>query len=291
MLPGEHNKILLDLAFDMATWHAYAKLRMHTSHTIESLRSQTKELGTLLRRYANKVCPGYKTKALPGEAAAAYRRKAAKGKKVGKGKKAASGSKQTDTPTTEPNVHEDSGLKQFNLKTYKIHALGDYADHIEQFGPTDCFSTQQVWLSTSPLSSLLTIIHHQGELEHRRVKRYYKCTNKTRFERQIAKQERMERYYRKYINTLREKTGARKSLRSGSSVNTGDDTSPQQHYSVAKKDRDHVDLYNFAGKHAGDPALKVRNVADYLSLNTNNFPGLCCKTQGSSPRTGFQQTV
>jgi hypothetical protein len=66
----------------MATWHAYTKLRMHTTHTIKSLRSQTKELGSQLRRYANKVCPKYKTKPLPGEAAAAYRRKAAKGKKA-----------------------------------------------------------------------------------------------------------------------------------------------------------------------------------------------------------------
>lgn len=122
----------------MATWHAYAKLRMHTTHTIKSLRSQTKELGILLRRYTNKVCPKYKTKQLPGEAAATYRRKAKKGKK------APPASEQVDPLKTGPNVNESSGFKQFNLKTYKIHALGDYADHIEQFGPTDCFSTQPV---------------------------------------------------------------------------------------------------------------------------------------------------
>ena len=138
ILPEEHNKILLDLAFDMATWHAYAKLRSHTAHTIKSLRSQTKELGTLLRRYTNKVCPGYKTKQLPGEAASSYRRKAAKGKKAPLTPKQAGASKVTS------DSHEGPGFKQFNLKTYKIHALGDYADHIEKFGPTDCFSTQQV---------------------------------------------------------------------------------------------------------------------------------------------------
>jgi hypothetical protein len=66
----------------MATWHAYAKLRMHTTHTIKSLWSQTKELGRQLRRYTNKVCPEYKTKPLPGEAASAYRRQAATGKKA-----------------------------------------------------------------------------------------------------------------------------------------------------------------------------------------------------------------
>jgi hypothetical protein len=142
---GEDNRILLDLAFDMATWHAYAKLRMHTTYTIESLRSQTRELGRQLRRYSNKVCPNYKTKQLPGEAAAAYRRQA---KKKTKG---ASTSKPTNG--TKPDTGTAPEFKQFNLKTYKIHALGDYADHIERFGPTDCFSTQQV-------SSILLASNH-----------------------------------------------------------------------------------------------------------------------------------
>ena len=88
--------------------------------------------------YASKVCPEYKTKPLPGEAAAAYRRRAAKGKKP------PPAPKQADAPGTKSDASKGSGFKQFNLKTYKIHALGDYADHIEQFGPTDCFSTQQV---------------------------------------------------------------------------------------------------------------------------------------------------
>jgi len=79
------------------------------------------------------------------------------------------------------------------------------------------------------------------------------------FERQIAKQEHMERHYRKYITTLRKKTGARTSSRSSSSPAAAEDPSPQQHYSVAKRDRDHVDLYSLASKHMVDPALKVGN--------------------------------
>lgn len=145
LLPNtEHNKVLLDLAFDLATWHTYAKLCLHTTHTIASLRSQTKELGRLLRHYANKLCPQYATKLLPGEEAAAYRRKAASTKKVTKKatKKAAPTPQQPKAPSKAKSaIPKGSG---FNLMTYKIHALGDYADHIERFGPTDCFSTQQV---------------------------------------------------------------------------------------------------------------------------------------------------
>lgn len=141
ILPNaEHNKILLDLAFDLATWHAYAKLRLHTTHTIQSLRTQTKELGRLLRKYANNLCPQYLTKPLPGEAAADYRRKVARAKKT------TPTSQPPKAPNAKPSTYKHSG---FNLKTYKIHALGDYADHIEQFGPTDCFSTQQVCFSAA----------------------------------------------------------------------------------------------------------------------------------------------
>lgn len=144
LLPNaEHNKILLDLAFDMATWYAYAKLQMHTSHTIKSFRTQTKELGVQLRRYTNNVCPNYKTKPLPGEAAAAVRRKAARAKK------AASNVPQQSNPLAARPTASTKDSKPFNLETYKIHALGDYADHIERFGPTDCFTTQNV---SCPLS-------------------------------------------------------------------------------------------------------------------------------------------
>ena len=72
----------------------------------------------------------------------------------------------------------------------------------------------------------------------------------------------MEHYYRKYVDALRNKVGARMALRSALPSDAGDGESPRQHYSVAKKDRAHVDLYTFANKHVGDPALKVINVAN-----------------------------
>ena len=133
LLPEPHNSIMLDLAFDLATWHAYAKLRKHTEYSIRSLRLQTKELGRQLRHFANKTCSKYNTTRLPSEEAAYVRRRAAKAKKQ---------NKQTDGGGS---VGEDGpDVKRFNLATYKIHALGDYADQIEQFGPTDCFTTQHV---------------------------------------------------------------------------------------------------------------------------------------------------
>ena len=144
ILLGEHNEILLNLTFNMATWQAYSKLHMYISHTIKSLWSQTKELGCQLHCYANRVCSKYKTKPLPGEAAAACRQRVKK--------KTAADPQQPNASNVKSTTSKATNVKQFNLKTYKIHALGDYADHIELFGPTDCFSTQQVCFVASQFS-------------------------------------------------------------------------------------------------------------------------------------------
>ena len=143
LLPEEHNEVVLDLAFDIATWHAYAKLRKHTDHTLRSFRSQTKVLGRQLRRFLNKTCSSYNTKPLPNEEAARARRRAAA--KAQKG----------DT-TSQKKSKRNSATKQYNMATYKIHALGDYVDHIMRFGPTDCFTTQHVCRLSSPPSQSQT---------------------------------------------------------------------------------------------------------------------------------------
>ena len=114
LLPEPHNKIILALAFDMATWHAYAKLRKHTEYTIWSLRSQTKELGRQLHYFAAHTCSQYKMKRLPSEEVTRIRRRAGKAKK--KDKQAGSG---------EPAMEGEPDVKRFSLTTYKIHALGD----------------------------------------------------------------------------------------------------------------------------------------------------------------------
>lgn len=131
----------------------------------------------------------------------------------------------------------------------------------------------------------------KGELEHRRVKRIYKQTNKVRFVRQIAKHERRQQHYRKYINTLRSKTRGRKSFRTILSSNAVEATSPWQHYSVAKKDRDHVDFYEFANQDMGDPALEVGQFSTTALHCADNFLGFCHKIARPPPRTNPQTAV
>ncbi|KAF9472386.1 hypothetical protein BDN70DRAFT_900592 [Pholiota conissans] len=160
---SEHDKDISSLLFTLAEWHCLAKLRMHTETTIGLLEQCTTSLGTQLRRFERHICPCFDTRELPREEAARHRRQARKA--------AANGnpSEETASATKTPPKR-----KAFNLFTIKLHALGDYVKTIKTFGTTDSYSTQP------------------GELEHRRVKRFYARTNKNGAVRQMTRLERRE---------------------------------------------------------------------------------------------------
>jgi hypothetical protein len=119
----------LDLLFDLATWHAYAKLRLHTEDTLAFFDSATVVLGETVRKFSRTVCSHYHTTELPQEYAARGRREAALTLKQSQ---AAQG--------------RSAGVKRktLNLQTYKYHALGDYPNTIRRMGTTDNYSTQPV---------------------------------------------------------------------------------------------------------------------------------------------------
>jgi hypothetical protein len=71
------NKIILDLSFDLATWHAYAKLRLHTEDSLSFFDSVTVMLGETVCKFSRTVCSHYHTTELPHEHAARGRRQAA----------------------------------------------------------------------------------------------------------------------------------------------------------------------------------------------------------------------
>jgi hypothetical protein len=45
---------------------------------------------------------------------------------------------------SEPDAITARRTKTFNLDTYKYHSLGDYVEHIRQYGTTDSYSTEPV---------------------------------------------------------------------------------------------------------------------------------------------------
>jgi hypothetical protein len=139
LLPVPHNDAILDLVFVMGCWHAYAKLRLHTEHTLASFERLTADLGTLLRHFATVTCEAFRTMELPRECAARQRRTAA-----------------------DPMAKASRGgakAKTFNLRTYKIHALGDYPKTIRERGTTDNYNSQRVRDLTPNSSCLRPDLH------------------------------------------------------------------------------------------------------------------------------------
>jgi len=126
------------LLFELATWHGFAKLRLHTETTVVDLENSTKRLGDALRTFQDVVCGAYKTYELPQEEAARGRREAAAAKK----NSTLPNSTQSKTVTKKPSSGRRQ--RQFNLNTYKTHALGDYANAIRLFGTSDNFNSQTV---------------------------------------------------------------------------------------------------------------------------------------------------
>ena len=120
-----------DLLFELCTWHALAKLRMHTETTIRDLEHSTRRLGFIVRDFKRTICAEYQTMELPPDNAPRGRRKAAF-------------TSQKPSQQNKKGKNSETKKKQFNLTTYKWHALADYAAAIRRFGPTDGYTTEVV---------------------------------------------------------------------------------------------------------------------------------------------------
>ncbi|KAG6872011.1 hypothetical protein C0995_013927 [Termitomyces sp. Mi166 len=76
LLPEPHNAYLMNLLFELGTWHALAKLKMHTESTLQALDNSFTWLGQELH-YFEKTCAAFVTQELPSEVAAWGQRKVA----------------------------------------------------------------------------------------------------------------------------------------------------------------------------------------------------------------------
>jgi hypothetical protein len=252
---------ILDLLYQLATWHALAKLRMHTSQTLQYLDHATTSLGNSLRHFRDEVCPNFQKKervSVPTQ----------------KGKQAA-------LPTPNGSIPQESSKQKqkphkepiFSLSTFKVHSLGDYVDCIRRHGTTDSYSTQPVSIS-STLAILLTGMI-QGEAEHKICKLMFPRTRKqrdtytqelTKLDTLTAHMERIEQQLEERESRLKEE--ARSTLpedEDSSSEADSDvegDISVQQarsmkeyHIGVSRKQSKH--LPSWLAEHGDDPAFQV----------------------------------
>ncbi|ETW76906.1 hypothetical protein HETIRDRAFT_242215, partial [Heterobasidion irregulare TC 32-1] len=70
LLEEPHNRIVMDLLFELVTWHALAKLHLHTDTTLRIFEQVTTSLGALIRKFVLITCVHFDTKELPSEEAA-----------------------------------------------------------------------------------------------------------------------------------------------------------------------------------------------------------------------------
>jgi hypothetical protein len=100
----------------------------------------------MLRWFQSITCDAYETYELPSEEAARGCRTAATRAKT-----------HHDGPSKDAENLAKKAKKRrlqklFNLSTYKVHALGDYARAIRFFGTTDGFTT---WVVSNPIQVMI----------------------------------------------------------------------------------------------------------------------------------------
>ena len=224
---------------------------------MHDLEDSTTRLGKLLRTFQSDVCPGYQTFDLPTEEAARVRRKAAAAKKgvlidKGKGKE-----KETSSGSRK--------IRTFNLNTYKTHALGAYAKAIRRYGSPNNYNSQTVCPQAKSffIAILIFLRLLQGELEHRRGKRFFRSVRKGKHAiLGIGLQVRRQHL----IHQLKE--SQKQSLEHTA---TSDDlptvpfeeqemlppTSPSQHHHISIDNRQKVQISQWLHRNKSDPAVKV----------------------------------
>ncbi|KII82710.1 hypothetical protein PLICRDRAFT_120409 [Plicaturopsis crispa FD-325 SS-3] len=224
---------------------------MHTDSTLDLLESTTTELGREMRSFRKGTCAQFHTTELPGEQAARARRKSRKKKS----NNVPAVHAEPTTATRKPAVEKSEG-KQFNLITYKFHALADYVKTIRLFGSTDSYTSQI------------------GELAHRCIKRLYSRTNKKNAMEQVTRHERRETKFR----LAREKADADSRSKArhphhGVNESPNQDTSSLDqddevhHYMSNSRNSPH-DLTSFTRDFRNDPATK-----DFIPKLKNHLLG------------------
>ena len=67
LFPEPFDRLIQDMLFELACFHAFARLRLHTTGTLSAFDAATTSLGKAMRLFLTKVCPFFKTRELPRE--------------------------------------------------------------------------------------------------------------------------------------------------------------------------------------------------------------------------------
>jgi hypothetical protein len=135
LFPEPYNTSVIELLFVLATWHALAKLHIHTDTSLRLLDTTTTALGNALRYFTHITCPAFDTFETHAEYAKRQRQHA-----------------DATSSTTDPSSSSTGRQRRtLSLKTIKLHFLGDYVSCIKMFGTIDNYNSALV---------SLVLIHH-----------------------------------------------------------------------------------------------------------------------------------
>ena len=125
-LPLHDDLTVADMLFELANWHALAKLCLHTDVTLKILHASTQHMYQAVHQFTSTTCTQTQTFKCASEITVQMCCE------KNNGQERNSGNRKT---------------KVFNvINTFKYHSLGDYVDYIEHSGPTDNYMTQVVSL-------------------------------------------------------------------------------------------------------------------------------------------------
>jgi hypothetical protein len=235
------------LLFDFNTFHAFAKLRLHTEDTLSFLDRFVTLFGNSLNSFLD-ATENVETEELPRERVAREQREAAKA--IAEGRSAPPSKKKSKT---------------FPREAYKLHPGGDFTWFIRWLSTADQWSTRLVSLMIAYSLAFRYDNTHaiQGEMVHRTVKAHYRGTSKVKFVKQIAKGVERERIaLRAPLPVPRpapRKPKARKFLQhrvrgTAEKLPKGDPTLP---YQMSDRVDDPVNIQAWIRENPGDPALRV----------------------------------
>jgi hypothetical protein len=132
---------------------------------------------------------------------------------------------------------------------------------------------QRKWYGNLLFLTVTSNIINQGELEHRRVKRFFSRTNKVAFSWQITKHECRERILQKIRHRKSaEQEASQSSASNGLAYLNFEDsdplpyTDPTVHYHISNSVRYYENFAKWLGNHQEDPAFRV-----CVSFSLSNF--------------------
>ena len=128
LFPEPHNTSVIELLFILATWHALAKLHVHTETSLRLLDTATSALGNALRHFVYVTCLAFDTFETHGEYTKRQRQRL-----------------ETTSSANDPSPSSTGRQRRtLSLKTIKLHFLGDYVSCIKMFGTIDNYNSALV---------------------------------------------------------------------------------------------------------------------------------------------------